>query len=38
MQAVKEMERFHTIKCHDFKQMLLLHVRQQVEFHTRVRP
>ena len=32
------MERFHSIKCQDFKQMLLLHVRQQVEFHTKARP
>jgi hypothetical protein len=38
LQAQKEMERFHSIKCQDFKQMLLLHVRQQVEFHTKARP
>jgi sorting nexin-7/30 len=34
--VTQEMERFHKIKCTDFKKMMLAHVRAQVQFHQKV--
>merc|ERR1712185_443530 len=32
----EEMKRFHQVKCADFKRMMMAHVREQIDFHSKV--